>query len=184
MSYVAIILPVFLSGITFIAFLKFLGKDKLSYPLDLTFKYRGKRIFGKNKTIRGPIIMAFFTGLYGFLLTHIFKLFKLDFNPHLSRVSIFSYYSLVGLLYSLGELPNSFIKRQLDIPPGEVSGKRIARGLFGILDTTDSLIACGIVYYYLFKFPLTIILKAIIIGSFIHLLTDQLMVKLSLKRKS
>lgn len=180
MIYIAIIFPVFLSGITLIILLKLFGKNKFDYPLDFGLKFKNKRLFGKNKTIKGPIVMTVFTGLYGL---SIIKIFKIEFSPDLSSLVIFYYYSLVGLSYSLGELPNSFIKRQLSIPPGDSSRKRIEKSIFRILDMTDSLIGCGIIYYCLFKHPLKVVLETILLGGFIHLLTDQLMIYLRLKKK-
>jgi len=177
---IAIILPILLSGLTFIISLKVFGREKFSFPLDFGLKFRKKRIFGKNKTIKGPIMMSFFTGIYGYLLI---KILKLETAFGLSSLPIFYYYSLIGLSYSIGELPNSFIKRQLSISPGGVSKKKVERYFFKILDTVDSLIVCSVGYYYLFKFPTSIILKSIFLGSFIHLATDQLMIGLNLKKK-
>lgn len=180
MIYIAIIIPVLLSGLTLIVLLKIFGKETFSFPLDLGFKFKNKRMFGENKTIKGPIVMSLFTGLYGWLLIKIFPESILT----LSSLTVFYYYSLIGLSYSLGELPNSFIKRQLSIPPGATSKKKTEACFFRILDIVDSLVICGIVYYYLFKFPIGIIFRAVLLGSIFHLATDQLMIGLKLKNKN
>ena len=180
MTYIVIVLPVLLSGLTFIVLLKIFEREMLSFPLDLGVKFKNKRIFGKNKTIKGPIVMSLFTGLYGWLLIKILP----EFTLTLSNLTVFYYYFLIGLSYSLGELPNSFIKRQLSIPPGGASKKKVEACFFRILDIVDSLIFCGIAYYCLFKFPIGIIFRAILLGSIFHLATDQLMIGLKLKNKN
>ena len=181
MQLLAIILPILLAGLSFIALLKLVGKERFSYPLDMGLTYRGKRILGDNKTLKGPVVMSFFTGLYGLLLV---TKFKLDSAFGFSGQYIFYYYSLVGFMYSLGELPNSFLKRQLSIPPGGISKKKMERYLFILLDTFDSLLACSIVYFLLFKFPVYAILISILIGGCLHLLTDRLMIVLRLKTRN
>lgn len=166
-----IILPVLLAGVTFIFILKLKILDFISFPLDLGLHFRGKRIFGRNKTLRGPLVMSFFTTIYGWIVNYLFN------NPlNFDVRKIITIFFLIGLSYSLGELPNSFIKRQLDIPPGKTS-----KNIFIIIDTFDSLFVCGIIYVLLFKLPLTIVLSAILIGGFLHLATDKLMVALKLK---
>lgn len=179
MIYLVIILPVFLSGLTFIIILKLFGENWLSFPLDSGLKFKNKRLLGKNKTIKGPIIMMFFTGLYGW---SIIKIFKIKVGGDLPDLILFLYYSLVGLSYSLGELPNSFLKRQLSIPPGEVPKEKVKMFIFKTADVFDSLIACGITYFLLFQFPSSIIFNSILLGGLIHFLTDQLMIFLKLKK--
>lgn len=165
------ILPIFFAGTTFIIILKANMLDFLSYPIDLGLKFRGKRVFGKNKTLRGPLVMSFFTTIYGWIINYLFN------NPlNLDTREIITIFFLIGISYSLGELPNSFVKRQLNIPPGKTS-----KNIFIIIDTFDSLFACGIIYFLLFKLPLTIVLSALLIGGFLHLATDKLMVVLKLK---
>ena len=178
MLFIAIIGPVLLAGLSFITLLKLVGKGRVSYPLDLGLNFQGKRLFGKNKTLKGPVVMTFLTGIYGLLLVYILKL---EVAPGFTAMKYFYSYSWVGLAYSLGELPNSFIKRRLSIPPGGISNKKIERHFFKALDTFDSLIACGVVYSIFFKFPASVILISIPIGGFLHLLTDQLMIVLRLK---
>jgi hypothetical protein len=174
-----IILPVFAAGITFIIILKFKILDFLNYPLDLRLYFRGKRVFGENKIIRGPLVMSFFTSFYGWLINLSLG------NPfNLSNKYVLINFFLIGLLFSLGELPNSFLKRQLDIPPGELSKKKNKRILFKLVDTFDSLFFCGLGYIIIFRFPVFSVFISILIGGILHLFTDKLMVKISLKKNA
>lgn len=171
-------LPIFLSGLTFIVILKIgLGK-KFAYPLDAGFVWKGKRLFGDNKTIRGPVIMGVFTMVYGFVIYYLLKV-QLDFNLDNQRVLV--YFLVVGLVYSLAELPNSFLKRRLSISPGETAGKGIKRYGFRLLDIFDSLFGCALVYIFFFHFSCETVLVAVILGSLLHISTDRIMRLLGLK---
>ena len=151
---------------------------KVAWPLDMGITWRGKRLLGENKTVRGPIIMAFFTMLYGFLL---FKVLPWEKSVFFSNRQVVLSYFLVGLAYSLGELPNSFLKRQLSIPPGGKVVKGVGKWFFSFLDLFDSLVACGVVYFFLFRLSLVVVALAIFIGGMIHWGTDVLMKRWCLK---
>lgn len=175
-----VILPVLLSGLTFIFFLKYNRLKILDYPLDFKFRLNNKRVFGKNKTIKGPLFMGVFTMIYGFITFYFLKDYiALD----LSNTRILMNFFIVGLSYSLGELPNSFVKRQLSIAPSRVANDRFLQYFFKVLDNTDSLIACAIVYVFMFHISIKVLLVSIGVGAILHLLTDCLMIILQLKKK-
>ena len=177
---IQMIFPIFTAGIVFIVLLKTVLHDKLNYPLDFGIKLRGKRLFGDNKTIRGLIFMPLLTMIFGGFIYFLLKGFV---NQKISTINAVAYYFFVGLAYSLGELPNSFIKRQLSISPGNSHRNNSVKNIFKIIDTFDSLIIVGIVYILLFNFSIINVLLAIAIGGILHLCTDQLMIKLNLKKK-
>ena len=172
MNMLSIILPVFLAGILFISSLKAFP-SLLKYPLDLGLKINRKRIFGENKTIRGPLFMGIFTGLFGLIIASFISI-KIE-------GSVFLSYFAIGVLYSIGELPNSFVKRQMGILPGKNAGKALPRLLFFFLDTYDSLIFCGIGYILFFSFPFNLVVASVLLGGIVHLCTDLLMKFLNLK---
>jgi hypothetical protein len=92
----------------------------LARPIDGGARVRGRRLFGENKTYRGPVVVAIGTGL-GYL-----ALGRFPFTVGL----------LVGAAAMLAELPNSFLKRQLDIAPGgQATG--LASAAFHVLDQID-----------------------------------------------
>ena len=90
----------------------------LKRPLDLGVRFRGRRFFGDQKTWRGLVINVVFCTLgtmiqawlqgKGYLPSWILLL---DYHKYRYIVGL-----LLGLGMTVGELPNSFIKRQLDIP--------------------------------------------------------------------
>lgn len=172
------ILPIFVSGLTFIILLKLNVMKKLAYPLDAGLKWHGKRLLGRNKTVRGLIVMGFCTMIYGFGL---YYLWQDELHLPFDDLQVVVLFLLVGLAYSLGELPNSFIKRRLSIPAGGDVQNGLGRYLFRFFDTFDSLFACGLVYILIWRFPMESVLAAISLGGGLHLFTDKLMQLLGLK---
>ena len=173
------ILPVLSAGITFIFILKIKLVDFLSFPLDFKFHFRRKRLFGKNKTLKGPLVMSLCAAFYGWLLNASFG------NPlRLSEKEVAVNFFLIGLFYSIGELPNSFFKRQLGIPPGKPPSNITLKIIFRTIDTFDSLIFCGVGYILFFQLPFLLVVLSVLIGGILHLSTDQFMTALSLKSKT
>ncbi|MCS7134773.1 MAG: CDP-2,3-bis-(O-geranylgeranyl)-sn-glycerol synthase [Candidatus Pacearchaeota archaeon] len=92
----------------------------LGFPIDFYQQWKGKRILGDNKTIRGFLIGTFFAILVSFFQHILFK------NELIRKISFFDYsknFLLLGFLLGLGALVGdsfgSFIKRRLNIPCGE-----------------------------------------------------------------
>lgn len=87
-------------------------------PLDGGWTFRGRRVFGDNKTWRGALAM--FTGV---LLATLALWACTDYASRLPAplrtVGPLEFGARLGLGLVLGELPNSFLKRQLDIAPGK-----------------------------------------------------------------
>jgi hypothetical protein len=93
----------------------------LKKPLDLGLTFRRKRVFGDHKTWRGFVINILCCTLGTLTQTWLLR----DFFP-LPWLPLLNYGEwgwLLGLLLGMGmtagELPNSFIKRQLGISPGK-----------------------------------------------------------------
>lgn len=89
----------------------------LDYPIDMGLKFKNKRIFGSNKTLRG-LIAGTLTGTAAFWIQkEIFFLTKGFAIINYDNFSLF-----LGALLSLGALmgdcAESFFKRQRDHPPG------------------------------------------------------------------
>jgi|SRR5215831_11427388 len=108
---------------------------QLKRPLDGGTKFRGRRLFGDNKTWRG--VLAMFAGV---LVATVALAQWPDYWRHLpsaiQRTSPWITGALIGLGVVLAELPNSFLKRQLGIAPG--AQERSALGIaFAIFDQGD-----------------------------------------------
>lgn len=94
---------------------------RLSYPVDLKMKFRGKRILGDNKTFRGFICGTLLSIGIVYLQIFLFRNISfvresmlLDYNS--INPILFGTLSGFGALF--GDSIKSFFKRQLNIPPG------------------------------------------------------------------
>src|SRR3990167_1084933 len=99
-----LVLPLLFSGIIhhFLIIKHDLLKP-LKVPVDFGATFFGQRIFGDSKTFRGFIVMVTLTGIFLYLLSFLYSSIRLVVSPFVAG-------SLLGLGYSLGELPTSFFK--------------------------------------------------------------------------
>src|SRR5215475_2732832 len=86
----------------------------LCRPIDRGRKFRGKRIFGENKTYRGVVVVSLGTaigfGLQSLLLHRIASVRNVELLDYAFFKSL-ALGSAIGAAAMLSELPNSFIKR-------------------------------------------------------------------------
>ena len=90
----------------------------LKRPLDGGACFRGRRLFGDNKTWRGALVMTAGV-LAATLLLSLWDPWWSRLPDGIRDAGPFLYGLLLGVGVVLGELPNSFLKRQLDVPPGK-----------------------------------------------------------------
>lgn len=98
------------------------GIKKYSYPVDGGLTFRGKRILGSHKTIRGFVvgtIAAIIVAIIQvFLYTHLDFVQKLVGEHYtITNPVLFGFLSGFGALF--GDAVKSFFKRQIAIKPGE-----------------------------------------------------------------
>lgn len=142
---------VIVGGILNMVFTKTPFYRKHSAPIDRNKTLKdGKRLFGDNKTWTGFFSMIVFTCLAqvakGLILSRCGGEQFDDF--YIRHENTLLYNAAIGValgfIYMLFELPNSFIKRRIDIPPGKtVRGFRGAA--FFTYDQIDSLIGVMLV---------------------------------------
>lgn len=109
----------------------------LRYPLDMRATFRGKRLFGENKTFRGLLVHLIFS-ILGTYISGLIQEGCFGETKEIAdlRVDFVLIGSILGFGMSLGELPNSFIKRQLNIQPG-TRPKGYKGAFFFFLDQVD-----------------------------------------------
>jgi hypothetical protein len=119
----------------------------LCRPIDRGRSFRGKRIFGDNKTYRGILVVGMGTAI-GFglqsLLSHRIASIR---SIELFDYSFFKSVSLglaVGVAAMVSELPNSFIKRRFEIAPGSAA-KGWKGVIFYVYDQIDFLLGSWLV---------------------------------------
>jgi hypothetical protein len=113
----------------------------LAWPVDRGRTVRGHRVFGDNKTFRGVLAGTLGTAVAIELQGKVLHLFgparALEYVDY-SRLPLARLGLLLGLTRMLSELPNSYAKRQLDIPPGHLAHGHCA-AVFYVLDHLDYL---------------------------------------------
>lgn len=94
-------------------------------------------------------------------------------------------FGLLGLLASLGfmlgELPNSFIKRQLGILPGEAAKSLFKKVIFSITDRIDSILGMLLAISLAVPTPWKTWLYVILLGPFIHWFFSYILFRLKVK---
>lgn len=147
----------------------------------------GKRIFGDNKTWKGFIGYIFFNIVFTIIFGFIWKLTKIEHLNffYINHNNTIQYNLLIGFLiglfYALFELPNSFIKRRLNIEPGKNS-KGLKKYFFIFLDQADSLFGICLIVWLFYPIGLKIYLLYILIGALTHLLINMLLYLLHLRK--
>lgn len=172
--------PAILAAIFHMFFVRFNWLCFMKHPLDFGRQFRGQRIFGDNKTFRGVFVMVllsvfftysvkFFAGAYPTIRPYV----MLDFS---SYTPLF-YGLLYGLGYSLAELPNSFLKRQMNIEEGK-------RGsiINIILDQADSVLGCFLLLLPFADFTFTFMLLGVFVLTLVHLFFNYTLYILGLRK--
>jgi CDP-archaeol synthase len=90
--------------------------------------------------------------------------------------------ALLGLAYVVFELPNSFIKRRIDIAPGRNGAGPIGL-LFILIDQVDSVLGCLLVASLWFDVRWGDVFAIIVICGGVHLVINQLLYLVGLKRQ-
>ncbi len=136
---------------------------KYDYPLDFHKTFRGKRIFGSHKTIRGLLAGVLFGALTAGLQIIAFKNipalhnhpFAIDYN------SIFAIWfgACLGFGGLAGDAIKSFFKRQIDIPPGKS---------WVPFDQLDLVVGGGLMSLLFFRLPVHYYLLGIGCALLLH----------------
>jgi hypothetical protein len=141
----------------------------LKRPLDMGRTYRGRRIFGDHKTWRGVLINVFGCSLGALIQGRL--LAQVSFPPWLPLLDYDRHALLAGILLgagmSFGELPNSFLKRQMEIPPG-AQRKGVPGGAFFIFDQVDLVIGIWLFLFLLVRPSLSLVLCSFLLALPLH----------------
>ena len=159
-----------ISGIVHTIWMRSRTSLRFVIPLDGGLKFRQRRILGDNKTLRGLMVLIPGTGCSFFLLGTVVSSQPgvLDGVWPLSPPAFGLLGLLAGLGFMLGELPNSFIKRQMGILPGEVAKGLTQKVIFLIIDRVDSLLGMLLAISLVVPTPWQIWLYVFVLGPFIH----------------
>lgn len=179
-------LPLTLGGITHVAIIKRNALPSLArLRLDFGMKLRGRDLFGANKTVRGAVVMTcatiFWTTVLDSLQWALNLATELRYIP-MDQLGSVGLGFLFGSAYIVGELPNSLVKRQLNIQPGSAASGRLQK-LFWLVDQVDSIVAVLIVLCFFKRPNPEVYLLVIAFALVLHPIVASLMVALGLKRR-
>jgi CDP-archaeol synthase len=177
-----LVLPFLVAGVVHSAAIKHDLVHALARPLDGGLTMAGRPVLGANKTWRGPVVMC------GGCLAAVLVQRALYPLPGFGTLSLLDYRTIdvpllgivLGLSYSLAELPNSFIKRRLGIAPGVVSSRGAV--IQYIIDQADSVLGGAVVLLVILHQSVTVVGLAIVVGFVLHVLFDQAMYATGVKR--
>jgi len=176
------ILPVVLAGLGHVLVLKLKIVTGLAVPLDGGRRWRGQPLFGENKTWRDVVLMT--------ALTAVFTRVQHGYcrQRRGAVVSVVNDYSaspwlcgaIMGLCYCLAELPNSFAKRRLGIPPGKST--RCGALAQYVVDQTDSVLGCLIGMRSFYHFRRGEAVLAFGLATLIHMAVERLLHAIGVKK--
>ena len=182
-----VILPVLLGGVCNMAFVKSRWLDGLKRPIDGGgCASDGRRWLGANKTWKGFLGMVACSALWALLIDAAVAMFLFLGGAGLPRAPLSGPLgaglggALFGLAYVLAELPNSFIKRRLDIAPG-ANARGWCGALFIVIDQVDSVLGCLLAAMLVMPLHWRDAAMIVLFCGALHLLVNQLLFRLKLK---
>ena len=187
MMYVTLI-PTVLAGIVVMIWCKLPILKARAKPIDFGKNFAdGRRLFGDNKTWKGMlgyiIFNTLFSVLWGLACTNQ-SLGSLNFfyqNHENTLIFNLLIGVLLGLGYSLFELPNSFLKRRLDITPGKtISG--FWKVFFVFLDQADSVFGVALVVWFFYPLGIGLYFLYVFVGAATHLLLNMMLYFMHLRK--
>ena len=141
LSLLWIAVPIVAAGLVHLAVMKLdLLPGLRRLPIDGGRSFRGRRLFGDNKTWRGAIVTTASTTCAAWALAEFSACcWHLPVLTPFAESHPLAWGFLLGAGYIAGELPNSFAKRRIGIAPG-ASGSGTAGRVFWVIDQLDSLV--------------------------------------------
>jgi hypothetical protein len=182
------LLPIAFTGVVNAIFCRSSFLDVLHVPIDNGKKLKdGRRLFGANKTWKGFlgsfVICALLNAIWGKICLRFKGMenwnYMYIYFDNTVAYNLFTGF-LFGFVYAVLELPNSFIKRRMDISSGK-QGKGGFGFLFKIYDQIDSLIGVILVVALYSKMNITTYMLYVAVGGITHVAINTMLFKLKLR---
>jgi len=157
------LLSMSVAGVAHVWWLRSRLSARWRQPLDMGHRFRGRRIFGDNKMLRGFIVL-----------------------PMVASISFPLLFSVMtsGFGFSLGELSNLFLKRQLDIGPGKAPASLVQRWIFRIIDRIDSIVGALIVASIMIPISALSWFWILLIGPGLHAIFSVILHRVGVKERA
>ena len=150
-------------------------------PLDGRCTWRGRRVFGDNKTVRGVVAMVPATAV-SFGLVSRLPGWRGIWPLPLAGFAAMGALAAIGFM--AGELPNSFVKRQLGIAPGQPATGRWTAPLFLAIDRLDSPFGLVVALSLCVTLPAPTAIYILTAGPILHALFSLLTFRLGGKARA
>lgn len=180
--------PLIAGGIVNMLFTKTAFYQKHKTPIDRGRLWKdGKRLLGDNKTWIGLVSMVAFCTVFQILCGWVCHLFSWNEMNDLYRSNPNTIWfnalfgAIVGFVYMLCELPNSFIKRRLQIAPGR-TGKGLIGIVFFLIDQIDSLVGVMLVLFLVTDISIAKYFAYILLGALTHIAVNLLLYAVKVRR--
>jgi CDP-diglyceride synthetase len=175
-------LPIIAAGLVHLAVMKLdLWPALRRLPIDGGRTFRGRRLFGDNKTWRGAVVTIATTTLAAWGLAQLHECcWPLPTLVPFAEDHPLLWGLLLGTGYIVGELPNSFAKRQLGISPGD-AGHGAAGRVFWVIDQLDSLVGMLVIIAPIWMPSLALLAAIVGIMLVAHPISAWIMVLCGLK---
>ena len=175
------------AGVVHVMWLNWAQSELLLAPIDCGAHFRGRRVFGDNKRLRGFVALPL-------AAAGTFAAFAAsrDWLPESLARGLWSLPTLqfagigfaAGFAFVLAELPNSFLKRQLGVAPGEVPAQGSLRVFCLLLDRVDSTLGVLIVVSLLAPVPAMTWLWVLLIGPGVHAFFSTMLFRIGVKERA
>ena len=185
----ATLMPVVIAGAANMLFTKTRLYRETCAPIDGgKFCADGRRILGDNKTWAGFLGMILAT-----CIAQIFwGLLSASSAPLGSANELYGRFAntlpfnalagaLFGLVYVLFELPNSFVKRRIDIQPGKTA-TGCKGALFFVIDQIDSLLGVVLLLAFFTGLTLPQYIQYILLGAVTHIALNAVLYMLKIRK--
>lgn len=175
-----------LAGLLHSLWLRSPVSQALAIPLDGGRTFRGRPIFGENKTLRGFVVMIPGASLAFAAVATVVSLPRGVPPATLWQLTSVGYAALgawAGFGFMAGELPNSFIKRRLGILPGQAPTSRLTTAICLAIDRTDSIVGMLAAVTVAVPTPWTTWVWVLVLGPSIHWLFSWWLFRLGVKER-
>lgn len=175
------------AGIAHVLWLRTRLSRRFGWPVDAGLTFRGRRLFGDNKRACGFMVLPPVAALCFMALGSLRETFPSAVAEALWPLSALQYAGLglvCGFAFMLAELPNSFLKRQFGIAPGQSSEKPGLRFMVLVLDRLDSVVGVLLALSLLVPVPIATWFWVLVAGPVVHALFSVTMHALGIKARA
>jgi CDP-2,3-bis-(O-geranylgeranyl)-sn-glycerol synthase len=182
-----LLLAMSVAGAAHVLWLRSSWSRRFAWPVDGGLTFRGKRLFGENKRVCGFMVLPPVAALMFMLLGGTKDLLPPTLADGLWPLGAWQYAGLglvCGLAFMLAELPNSFIKRRLDIAPGQAPQQAWLRPLVLVVDRYDSVLGVLLALSWMVPVSLATWFWVLVLGPLVHAVFSIAMHSLGIKARA